>query len=692
MTNPNIENQSVSDIFIKSQLSINQLNHILINNSYIINSIDKKGETLLSYAINNNNYKLCNLLLNNPKLNLYYKDNNGNSYLHLAVKNQNEKIIKKLIEKDTNLNYKNNFGNTPLQMAYEYGNKSIIQLLNNYGMKNLIRNNEHKLKTKSKAKKITNDNKKSNIALKSNKSEFKLLKYNNKSQKRKNGNDNINSNNQKDKSMMISKYCKYYKSNPHFLINNKTSNEMNKNNISNSILTSRRRIKNNIKCLKSNLTKDEEGDQISGTNINNLLNYTSKDTKFITDSKEKSNNVEDISSFNISQSSDSKNNCNEKEKNNINRDNNNDLRRKYIIYDTSYMKDDIEKQNSFENNHKSYINLNKFNTIIQKKYFQLNTDNNYKENNKKCKLLSNQSNKNNLKKANQIATNKIINKTIGITKLKNQNSFNNKINIKNNNNSNKKEKKNNKIYHILKKRNLKRGEIFNLSQNKKENKNKNNLNLDYNKERNQIDENGLTMNSSKLLKDFLSQINMGKYISILAFNGFDDINLILEQSKNGNSSIQDSELKEAGIKIPGDRAKILIRIQELSNNFGFPIPKEVYYSIKNDKNILQDQHIIKLRKWLENLKIEKYLYNFIDNGYNSIELLLIQMISSNPLTNEILKEEIKIDKIGYRSRIINKLKEDSKSFINELKLNMIIVSRDEGKCINKYKNCQCIIL
>ena len=92
------------------------------------------------------------------------------------------------------------------------------------------------------------------------------------------------------------------------------------------------------------------------------------------------------------------------------------------------------------------------------------------------------------------------------------------------------------------------------------------------------------------------------------------------------------------------------------------------------------------------MKIEKYLYNFIDNGYNSIELLLIQMISSNPLTNEILKEEIKIDKIGYRSRIINKLKEDSKSFINELKLNMIIVSRDEGKCINKYKNCQCIIL
>ena len=685
MINPNIENQSESNIFIKSQLPINQLNHILNNNSYIINLIDKKGETLLSYAINNNNYKLCDLLLNNPKLNLYYKDNNGNSYLHLAVKNQNEKTIKKLIEKDINLNYKNNFGNTPLQIAYEYGNKTIIQILNNYGMNNLIRNNEHKLGTKVKTRKISNNNKKINIlakTLKSNKSEFKLLKNSIKSPKRKNANDNINNNNQKDKSMMISQYCKYYKSNPHFLIHNKTSNEKKRSNIPNKLLTSRRKFKNNIKCFKNSLTKDEEREEISKTD-NNLLNYTSKDTKFITDAKEKSNNVEDISSFIISQSSDSKNNYNGKEKNNTN----NNLRRKYIIYDTSYMKDEREKQNSFENKNKSSINLNKFNTIIQNKYAQLNTDSNYKEN-IKYKILNNQSNKKNLKKTNQIITNKIINKTIGIVKLKNQNSFNNKINIKNN--SNIKEKKNNKIYYILKKRNLKRGEIFNLSQNKKENNNK--LYLDCNKERNQIDENGLTMNSSKLLKDFLSQINMGKYISILAFNGFDDINLILEQSKNGSSSIQDSELKEAGIIIPGDRAKILIRIQELSNNFEFPIPKEVYYSIKNYKNILDDQNIIKLRKWLENLKIEKYLNNFIDNGYNSIELLFIQMISSNPLTNEILKEEIKIDKVGYRSRIINKLKEDSKNFINDLKLNMLIVSKDEGEYISKYNNCQCIIL
>lgn len=48
---------------------------------------------------------------------------------------------------------------------------------------------------------------------------------------------------------------------------------------------------------------------------------------------------------------------------------------------------------------------------------------------------------------------------------------------------------------------------------------------------------------------------MDKYLNILAINGFDDINLILEQSKNGGTSILETELKEVGISIPGDRTK-----------------------------------------------------------------------------------------------------------------------------------------
>ena len=228
-----------------------------------------------------------------------------------------------------------------------------------------------------------------------------------------------------------------------------------------------------------------------------------------------------------------------------------------------------------------------------------------------------------------------------------------------------------------------------LNNNEKDkNKNKNNQTLSENKKKSiEHDENNLILKSIKLLNKFLSEINMTRYKKIFALNGFDDINLILEQSKNGNISIQDSELKEAGIKIPGDRAKILIRIQELSNNFLFTIPKEVYYNIDNKNNIENDHSIKKLKEWLKTLKMEQFLMNFIDNGYYSIELLLMQMASNNPITSEMLKEDIGIEKVGYRSRIINKLKNDSRSYISDLTINLAVMNIGEEKT----DNCQCII-
>ena len=62
------------------------------------------------------------------------------------------------------------------------------------------------------------------------------------------------------------------------------------------------------------------------------------------------------------------------------------------------------------------------------------------------------------------------------------------------------------------------------------------------------------------LKEFLSQINLLKYFDNLDSNGFDDVNILIEEAKKGET-IKDEELKEVGISCPGDRAKILIRIK-----------------------------------------------------------------------------------------------------------------------------------
>ena len=187
------------------------------------------------------------------------------------------------------------------------------------------------------------------------------------------------------------------------------------------------------------------------------------------------------------------------------------------------------------------------------------------------------------------------------------------------------------------------------------------------------------------LIEFLSQINLLKYLNNLDNNGFDDIYLLIEEAKKGDI-IKDQELKETGIKIPGDRAKILIRIKEKANLFGFSVPKSVYYTLTNFNNIENDQHIIDLKNWLSNIKVDKYLMNFINNGYHSIELLLMQMETENPLTTQILRDEIGIEKIGYRSRILNKLKEEAKSLNNKLKTSVLIINNRGDD-----KNCDCII-
>ena len=123
------------------------------------------------------------------------------------------------------------------------------------------------------------------------------------------------------------------------------------------------------------------------------------------------------------------------------------------------------------------------------------------------------------------------------------------------------------------------------------------------------------------LKEILCKL-IAKIYWFFIESGFNDINLIIEQTQKG-IYIKDSELKEAGNSIPGDRAKILIRIQEKIGNFKFIVPKNVYYIDQNLNKIENDINIKDLKNWLKNLKLDSYLNNFIKNGYHSLELLFL---------------------------------------------------------------------
>ena len=63
-----------------------------------------------------------------------------------------------------------------------------------------------------------------------------------------------------------------------------------------------------------------------------------------------------------------------------------------------------------------------------------------------------------------------------------------------------------------------------------------------------------------------------------------------------------------------------------------------------------------------------------------MELLFVsnmQLLSNNPLTDEILKNELGIDKLGHRTRILNKIIEECPSYLDKLKDTVVTFYKNE---------------
>ena len=184
----------------------------------------------------------------------------------------------------------------------------------------------------------------------------------------------------------------------------------------------------------------------------------------------------------------------------------------------------------------------------------------------------------------------------------------------------------------------------------------------------------------KKLLQFLKEIGMQNYGNLLISEGFDDISLIIKQMKEGYPVLDDT-LKEIGIIQPGDRAKILIRLQEVSNGFNFEFPFEQVY-FKNNGSIL---------KWLEKEGLSRYNKNFLDAGYQSLELLLIQMVSKYKIDDSILKNDLFIFSDIARKKIIASLETESIKYMNELSKKKN-VQRSYSKMVKDDSGSICIII
>ena len=160
----------------------------------------------------------------------------------------------------------------------------------------------------------------------------------------------------------------------------------------------------------------------------------------------------------------------------------------------------------------------------------------------------------------------------------------------------------------------------------------------------------------------------------------DDIDVILKQMNEGFPALDDT-LKEIGIKQAGDRAKILIRLQEISNEFNFHFPfEEVYF--KNNGSI---------KKWLDAEGLSKYNKNFLDVGYQSFELLLIQMASKYKFNENILRNDLLINKEKDINKIMKSLGTNSEKYVKEL-LKKGNIQRTYSKMVANNKETICMFI
>ena len=210
-------------------------------------------------------------------------------------------------------------------------------------------------------------------------------------------------------------------------------------------------------------------------------------------------------------------------------------------------------------------------------------------------------------------------------------------------------------------------------------------------------ENKELYNSLKFSKiiEFITEINLPKeYANILIDNGFDNLDVLIYQAKHGIALTYEN-LRDIGIKKPGERIKILVHLDEISNNFNFYIPKKIFlddYEINNNCNTIKN--------FLEKIGMKKFLNNFIQNGIYNVELLYIQMGSKQSLKKDILIDDLDIN-ANEAKKIFFKLYENSRNYINKMKIlnkrNIKDYKDINNKSIvyeenNKNKSCDMCIL
>ena len=188
--------------------------------------------------------------------------------------------------------------------------------------------------------------------------------------------------------------------------------------------------------------------------------------------------------------------------------------------------------------------------------------------------------------------------------------------------------------------------------------------------------------------EWLKEINLHCYYSLFKEKRILSMDKVINNLKTGKFNITKNDIQKIGILIPGHIYRIITKLEIDSGKINEKISNYILRSKKrmggNNINIMnnsyryccgccstkeqmknynKDKKLFNLDQWLIKINMIKYRQNFYENGFDLIEYFILQMFSTFPIDDYIVKEELNIKNDKDRDIILLRLNKDVKYII-----------------------------
>lgn len=208
---------------------------------------------------------------------------------------------------------------------------------------------------------------------------------------------------------------------------------------------------------------------------------------------------------------------------------------------------------------------------------------------------------------------------------------------------------------------------------------------------------------------FLKSIDLLCYYKLLVSKGIFTFEKVISDMKKGKFKISINDIEELGISNPGHIYRIITKLEidseiipiKISNvllkireilgedflnssvhfNYGFGC-------CSSQKTKLISSVNFNLELWLKRNKLIHLYENFIRNGFDKLDYITLQMFSSFPINDNILRNDLHIYNEKERDILIFQLNRDVKSILKKIdKNNVFVTTNSSNSDSNNYDIC-----